>query len=68
MPGHMALLLLASGTLIAGDGANIQDGGLIGANPVYTQDIPLAEKSFEKMKALKPKQIVSYHCGLYING
>jgi glyoxylase-like metal-dependent hydrolase (beta-lactamase superfamily II) len=68
MPGHMAVLLIKSGTLIAGDGANIQDGSLAGANPVYTQDIPLAELSFEKMKALQPHQIVAYHCGLYKNG
>jgi glyoxylase-like metal-dependent hydrolase (beta-lactamase superfamily II) len=65
MPGHMALLLLDSGTLVAGDGANIKDGVLVGANPVYTQDMPLAEESLDKMKALGPKQVVSYHCGLY---
>jgi glyoxylase-like metal-dependent hydrolase (beta-lactamase superfamily II) len=65
MPGHMALLLLKSGTLIAGDGANIAEGELVGANPYYTQDIELAEESFEKMLALNPKQVVAYHGGVY---
>ncbi len=65
MPGHMALLLKKSGVIVAGDAANITDGKLTGANPVFTQDMPLAGESFNKMMAEKPAFVATFHGGLY---
>lgn len=63
MPGHIALLLKESNTLLAGDAANIADGVLIGADPYFTQNIQEAQKSFEKMMSNKPDAVICYHGG-----
>lgn len=63
-PGHISLLLQESNILIAGDAANIQGGKLIGANPLHTQDLLQAEKTFEKIEDKKPAAIVCYHGGI----
>jgi glyoxylase-like metal-dependent hydrolase (beta-lactamase superfamily II) len=62
-PGSICLLLRDSGTMVCGDALNIADGQIIGPNPQYTQDMNLGLKSVEKIKALHPDAIVSYHCG-----
>jgi len=64
-PGHIVLLLKESNIIIAGDAANVQDGQLVGANAQYTQDMPLAEKSFKKMVDMMPTAIVCYHGGIH---
>ncbi|MCL1948510.1 MAG: MBL fold metallo-hydrolase [Turicibacter sp.] len=64
-PGHMSILLEESGILIGGDAVNIQDGELIGSNPVYMDKMDLAEKSLEKIKNLDVKGIVTYHTGYW---
>ena len=62
-PGHIALRLLASGILVAGDTANITDGKLTGANPQHTLDMEQAEQSFKKIRALGARMTVCYHGG-----
>ena len=63
-PGHIALRLLASDIIIAGDAANIENGNLIGANPQHTIDMVKANESFEKIKSLNPVAVVCYHGGI----
>jgi len=65
MPGHIVLLLEKSNILVVGDAANITDGELTGANPVYTKDMALADISFKKMMESNPSYVASYHGGLY---
>ena len=62
-PGHIALRLLASDILVAGDAANIADGNLTGANPQHTLDMKRAEQSFEKIRAMEARMTVCYHGG-----
>jgi len=64
-PGHICLLLQESGIIISGDAVNISDGQLIGPNPQHTYDMPLGAQSFEKIKVLNPKELISYHCGYW---
>ncbi|MDR0294172.1 MAG: MBL fold metallo-hydrolase [Oscillospiraceae bacterium] len=65
-PGHMALLLKESNIVVAGDAANISGGALTGADPYFTLDMPQAEASFQKIKALNPAAVICYHGGLYL--
>jgi len=62
-PGHIALFLEESGIMVAGDAVNHFDGQLESSNPVFTQDMTLANESFEKIKAIDMNGIISYHCG-----
>lgn len=62
-PGHIALLLKESNTLVAGDAANITHGTLTGADPYFTRDMTQAQLSFEKMMQLHPASFVCYHGG-----
>lgn len=66
MPGHIALLLVKSNVLAVGDAANLIDGELKGANPVYTLDMAEAELSFKKMMSENPSYVVCCHGGLYV--
>ena len=62
-PGHIAVLLVESNIMVAGDGANIADGRLVGANPQYTADMVRAADSLTKMKGCNPDSFVCYHGG-----
>ena len=62
-PGHIAVRLIKSGIIVCGDAANIADGKLVGANPVHTQDMTLADRSLEKIKGYDMKGYVTYHGG-----
>ncbi|MCL1998454.1 MAG: MBL fold metallo-hydrolase [Turicibacter sp.] len=62
-PGHIVLHLKTSDIIVCGDAANVKDGVLTGANPVYTNDIPQAAESFEKIKSYNAKGYITYHCG-----
>ena len=66
-PGHIAVLLVESNIIIAGDAANIADGKLIGADPQYTGNLEQAADSFVKMKGFSPASFVCYHGGLIKN-
>ena len=66
-PGHIAVLLVESNIIIAGDAANIADGKLIGADPQYTGNVDQAADSFVKMNGCSPASFVCYHGGLIKN-
>ena len=67
MPGHIALLLEESNIMITGDGANISEGRLVGADPQYTKDMGQAAASLDKMKNCHPDSFVCYHGGFIKN-
>ncbi len=48
-PGHISVLDPAGGILVAGDALNGADGGVIGANPDFSQDMQLANASIQKL-------------------
>jgi len=48
-PGSIAILDPIGGVLIAGDAMNGEDGGVIGANPRFTQDMEEANRSIAKL-------------------
>lgn len=68
MPGHIVLLLKKSNIMVVGDAANLIDGKLTGANPVYTSDMEGADLSFKKMMEFNPDYVACYHGGLYTVG
>lgn len=48
-PGHISLLDPAGGVLVSGDAINGANGGVIGANPEFTEDMDLANVSIRKL-------------------
>jgi glyoxylase-like metal-dependent hydrolase (beta-lactamase superfamily II) len=63
-PGHIALFLERSRTLIAGDALRADDGQLMGPNPAFTPDPARAAASVRALAALDVAAIVCYHGGL----
>ncbi|MDH3606595.1 MAG: MBL fold metallo-hydrolase [Acidimicrobiia bacterium] len=51
-PGSIAILDPIGGVLVAGDAMNGADGGVIGANPRFTQDMEEANRSIAKLAGL----------------
>jgi len=50
-PGHISVLDRAAKVLVSGDAINGADGGVIGANPEFTEDMTLANVSIKKLAA-----------------
>lgn len=50
-PGHVSVLDATAGVLVAGDALNGADGGVIGANPDFSEDMALANASVVKLAA-----------------
>ena len=50
-----------SGLLVAGDALRGEDGGVIGANPRFTDDMALANESVKKLAALQFETLVFGH-------
>jgi len=48
-PGHISVLDPVSGILVAGDALNGADGGVVGANPDFSEDMDLANASVAKL-------------------
>lgn len=65
-PGHCSLYVSAPQILIAGDAAVLKQKELVVANPQFAIDMREAEVSLQKVKAVKAKQIICYHGGIYI--
>jgi len=63
--GHICLLITTEKILIAGDALNIEEGRLIGANPMHTFDVETAKKSVQKLGNFDINKIVCYHSGLF---
>lgn len=64
--GHISIYLQKYNTLIAGDAAAIEDGGLVIANPRFALDCAAAEKSLDRILRYGAKEIICYHGGVYI--
>jgi glyoxylase-like metal-dependent hydrolase (beta-lactamase superfamily II) len=63
-PGHVALFLERSRTLLAGDALRADNGQLLGPNPAFTPDPVGAAASVRKLSALDVAAIVCYHGGV----
>ena len=66
-PGHICLYIISEKLLFAGDAINLTDGKLTGAMGGFSQDITLADKSFEKALNYNPQTVICYHGGIYKN-
>jgi glyoxylase-like metal-dependent hydrolase (beta-lactamase superfamily II) len=64
MPGHIALYLKESKTLVVGDAIKAKKGKLIGPNPKYTLDMDLAKESMKKFLDYDIENVVCYHGGV----
>lgn len=60
-PGHVALFLERSRTLIAGDALRADNGQFLGPNPAFTPDPVGATESLRKPSTLDVATIVCYH-------
>ncbi len=60
-PGHISILDSAAGILVAGDALNGANGGVIGANPDFTEDMQLANASVEKLAGFDYEVILFGH-------
>lgn len=48
-PGHISVLDPVGGILVAGDALNGANGGVVGANPDFSEDLQLANASVQKL-------------------
>ena len=62
-PGHIAVYLVESRIIVCGDAANIKDGQVVGSNPIYTQDMDLANESLDKIVGYGLDGLITYHGG-----
>lgn len=60
-PGHISVLDPNGGVLVAGDALNGADGGVIGANPDFSEDMSLANASIEKLAGFDYEVILFGH-------
>ena len=60
-PGSIVVLDPGSGLLVAGDAMRGGDGGVIGANSRFTDDMDLANRSIKKLAALQFDTVVFGH-------
>jgi len=67
-PGSIAVRDPESGLLLAGDALRGGDGGVIGANPRFTDDMALANESIKKLAALQFDTVVFGHGEPVIGG
>jgi len=67
-PGHISVYDRSGGLLVAGDALNGQDGGVIGANPDYTQDVATADLSIAKLATLSFDTVVFGHGDPVVGG
>ena len=64
-PGHPSLFLPHTILCITGDGAVEENGILSPANPQFCLDLPQAERSLARLRALPCNQFQCYHTGLF---
>ncbi|MCL2621092.1 MAG: MBL fold metallo-hydrolase [Defluviitaleaceae bacterium] len=64
-PGHICLYLQEGQIMVLGDAASVENSELVGFNPIYIQDMELADKSIEKIKKYPIKGAVAYHGGFF---
>lgn len=59
--GHISVLDPVGGLLVAGDALNGSDGGIIGPNPQFTDDMDVALRSVDKLAELEFETAVFGH-------
>ncbi|MCL2500026.1 MAG: MBL fold metallo-hydrolase [Defluviitaleaceae bacterium] len=62
-PGHIAVYLQKSRVIVVGDAANVENGQIVGFNPIHIHDPELAGISVEKIKGYDLNGVVAYHTG-----
>ena len=67
-PGHISVYDRVGGLLVAGDALNGADGGVIGVNPDFTDDLPTADASIAKLATLSFETVVFGHGEPVIGG
>lgn len=60
-PGHISVIDIPGGLLVAGDALNGADGGVVGANPDFTDDILAADQSIAKLAQFSYDTVVFGH-------
>jgi glyoxylase-like metal-dependent hydrolase (beta-lactamase superfamily II) len=60
-PGHISILDSVGGVLISGDALNGVDGGVVGANPQFTDDMALANASVIKLAGFDYETLLFGH-------
>lgn len=60
-PGHISVLDPAAGILVAGDALNGADGGVVGANPDFSEDMQMANASIERLAAFDYEVVLFGH-------
>ena len=60
-PGHVSVLDDIAGVLVAGDALNGADGGVIGANPDFTEDMEAANASIDVLSAFEFETVLFGH-------
>lgn len=65
-PGHICLYIKQDKVMICGDALNIDEGTLIGANPMYSDNMDDAEKSRKRLLDYDVDTFLTYHGGAYV--
>lgn len=60
-PGHISILDPVGGILVAGDALNGANGGVVGANPDFSEDMQVANASVEKLAGFDYEIILFGH-------
>lgn len=60
-PGHISVLDPTAGILVAGDALNGANGGLVGANPDFSDDMTLANASVQKLAGFDYEVVLFGH-------
>lgn len=63
-PGHISIRALDNEFLITGDGAVLEGGGLIMANPEFCLDLQSAQHSLERLIHYQSRRYICYHGGV----
>lgn len=66
-PGHICLYIKKDKIMICGDALNIDEGALIGANPMHSDNIDDAEKSRKRLLDYDVDTFLTYHGGVYFS-
>jgi len=66
-PGHICLYLKAAEALVLGDSAGVDNGGLTSFNPIWIEDVVLADKTLEEIiKPYPKKAVLGHHSGFAV--
>ena len=60
-PGHISVLDPLAGLLVAGDAMNGADGGVVGANPDFSEDMQLANASIARLAGFDYEVVLFGH-------